>query len=265
MGRMTRAVRSRPTVPSGPPGRRRPPIRAAYEHYRLDREGALVSQTTLRFYDANVLPFLSWLDGEGVQRFEHLKVNHARRYRARLASRPGRHGRQLQPDTLHGSHRAVRTFLRWASREGCPVDSRILGLAPPRVPAKEPTVYHIAQVRAVLAACNPAVPTEDLMVRLLVGSGIRRAEVRGLWARMAIMPPRCSCVSSTPGVVDEPVPGGLSVEDAETIVRATTRHFRIRAATLATYAPDRDRDGRTVRVVLRLIELLGDYAGRNSW
>jgi arginase len=68
-----------------------------------------------------------------------------------------------------------------------------------------------------------------------------------------------------PGVIDEPVPGGLSLEDAETIVRATTRHFRIRAATLATYAPDRDRDGRTVRVVLRLIELLGDYAGRNSW
>ena len=68
-----------------------------------------------------------------------------------------------------------------------------------------------------------------------------------------------------PGVIDEPVPGGLSLEDAETIVRATTRHFRVRAATLATYAPDRDHDGRTVRVVLRLIELLGDYAGRNSW
>lgn len=42
--------------------------------------------------------------------------------------------------------------------------------------------YHIAQVRKVLAACSPDVPTEDLMVRLLVGSGIRRAEVCGLAA-----------------------------------------------------------------------------------
>jgi integrase len=48
------------------------------------------------------------------------------------------------------------------------------------VPDKEPTVYHIAQVRKVLAACNPAVPTEDLVVRILVGSGLRRAEICGL-------------------------------------------------------------------------------------
>jgi integrase len=48
------------------------------------------------------------------------------------------------------------------------------------VPDKEPTVYHIAQVRKVLAACNAAVPTEDLVVRILVGSGLRRAEICGL-------------------------------------------------------------------------------------
>src|SRR5262245_5401873 len=180
MGRMPRAARSRPTVASGPAGRRRPPIRAGYEHFRLDREGALVSRTTLGFYDAHVLPFLTWLEEEGVQRFEHLAVDHARLYRARLASTPGRHGRPRQPNTLHGSHRAITTFLRWASREGYPVDARILDLAPPRVPDAEPTVYHIAQVRAVLAVCKPDVPTEDLMVRLLVGSGIRRAEVCGL-------------------------------------------------------------------------------------
>ena len=60
------------------------------------------------------------------------------------------------------------------------MDGRILDLPAPRVPAKEPMVYHIAQVRMVLAACNPEVPTEELIVRLLVGSGIRRAEVCGL-------------------------------------------------------------------------------------
>jgi hypothetical protein len=102
------------------------------------------------------------------------------RLRAQRATRPGRHGQPLQPKTILESHRAILCFLRWARREGYHVDGRILELKAPRVPDKEPTVYHIAQVRKVLAACNPAVPTEDLVVRILVGSGLRRAEICGL-------------------------------------------------------------------------------------
>jgi site-specific recombinase XerD len=181
MAAMRSHARGQTTVVSRPAARRRrPPIRTAYDHFRLERQGDLVSETTLDFYDAMVLPFLTWLDGEGVERFDHLVVDHARMYRARLASTPGRHGRLLRPDTLHDSHRAIGTFLRWACREGYPVDARIFDLAAPRVPDQEPTVYHIAQLRKVLAACNPVVPTEDLIVRLLIGSGIRRAEVCGL-------------------------------------------------------------------------------------
>src|SRR5262245_10133169 len=95
MAAMRRAERGRSTGPSRPAARRQPAMRAGYEHFRLERQGALVSPSTLDYYDAMVLPFLTWLDGEGVQRFEHLDVNHARLYRARLASTPGRHGRPL--------------------------------------------------------------------------------------------------------------------------------------------------------------------------
>src|SRR5262249_2315687 len=138
---MRRPARGQTTVVSRPAARRRrPPIRTAYDHFRLERQGDLVSKTTLDFYDAIVLPFLTWLDGEGVERFDHLGVDHAHVYRARLASTPGRHGRLLRPDTLHDSHRAIGTFLRWACKEGYPVDGRILTLAAPRVPDKEPTV-----------------------------------------------------------------------------------------------------------------------------
>lgn len=63
-----------------------------------------------------------------------------------------------------------------------------------------------------------------------------------------------------PGVVDEPVPGGLSLEDAEAIIGAAAERFRIRAATLATYTPDLDEDEKTLRVGLRMLELLADYA-----
>jgi arginase family enzyme len=67
-----------------------------------------------------------------------------------------------------------------------------------------------------------------------------------------------------PGVVDQPVPGGLSLADAEQIVRGTAERFRIRAATLATYTPERDASDKTLLVGLRLIELLADYAGAAS-
>jgi integrase len=116
-----------------------------------------------------------------------LEVSRLRVYRAQLATRPGRrHGQPLQPKTILESHRAILCFLRWARREGYHVDGRILELTAPRVPDKEPTVYHIAQLRKVLAACNPAVPTEDLVVRILVGSGCggRRSAGWRCWVLM---------------------------------------------------------------------------------
>ena len=41
-------------------------------------------------------------------------------------------------------------------------------------------MYHVAQVRQILAACNPKLPQEELAVRILVGSGIRESELCGL-------------------------------------------------------------------------------------
>jgi arginase len=64
-----------------------------------------------------------------------------------------------------------------------------------------------------------------------------------------------------PGVVDPPVPGGLSLEDLEAAIRATAARFRIRAAALATYNPDLDQGERTLRAGLRIIELLAECAG----
>jgi integrase len=53
------------------------------------------------------------------------------------------------------------------------------------VPLKEATVFHIAQLRDVLAACNAERPQEELIVRVLVGSGVRAAELCGLAVRGA--------------------------------------------------------------------------------
>jgi len=64
-----------------------------------------------------------------------------------------------------------------------------------------------------------------------------------------------------PGVVFDPVPGGLSLEDMEEGIRAVFARFRVRAATLAVYNPDRDQDDKTLRAGLRIIEVLAEAAG----
>jgi arginase len=60
-----------------------------------------------------------------------------------------------------------------------------------------------------------------------------------------------------PAIADEPVPGGLTREQAEEIIRAAAARFDIRAVTLATYTPSNDHDEKTLRVALGLIELVG--------
>jgi arginase len=67
-----------------------------------------------------------------------------------------------------------------------------------------------------------------------------------------------------PGVVDPPVPGGLSLQDIEEAIGAAAARCRIRAAALATYNPDLDQDDRTLRAGLRIIELLAGCAGHRA-
>jgi arginase len=68
--------------------------------------------------------------------------------------------------------------------------------------------------------------------------------------------------ATAPGIVDEAVPGGLSLDQMEEVVRGVTSRFRVRAAALTTFTPARDEDDRTLRAGLRVIDLLGDYAAR---
>jgi len=84
MHRMSQAVSViAGSVPS--PSRRQPPILTAYEHFRLDRQGMLVSPKTLDYYDGMVLPFLrcGFLSKNGVAGYEHQRRAHGTEDRSR--------------------------------------------------------------------------------------------------------------------------------------------------------------------------------------
>jgi arginase len=68
---------------------------------------------------------------------------------------------------------------------------------------------------------------------------------------------------AAPGVVDEPVPGGLSLAQMEDLIRAVTARLPIAAATIATYTPVNDQQDKTLAADLRIIELLAQHAAQN--
>lgn len=68
---------------------------------------------------------------------------------------------------------------------------------------------------------------------------------------------------TAPGIVDEPVAGGLSLAQMEDLIHAVTTRLPIAAATIATYTPARDQQDRTLFADLRIIELLGEYAAQH--
>ena len=156
-------------------------LRDAYDLFRLEKQGSLLSPASLNFYDLHVGKLLTWLEvnNPGMSRFGDLEVEALRRYRGELAASPGRYDRHLSPETLLCSHRALRVFLRWADLEGYPVDSRLIRMPAPRVPHKEMTVFHMVQLRRLLAAASHS-PAEELTIRILVGSGVRMSELYGL-------------------------------------------------------------------------------------
>lgn len=61
-------------------------------------------------------------------------------------------------------------------------------------------------------------------------------------------------------VVDEPVPGGLSLPQMEGLIRAVTAWTRITAATIAAYTPARDHQNQTLAADLRILELIAQHA-----
>ena len=63
-----------------------------------------------------------------------------------------------------------------------------------------------------------------------------------------------------PGIVDPPVPGGLTAEQLEDVLGAVAERFRVSAAAVTTYNPERDESEKTLTTAVRLVELLGACA-----
>ncbi|HEY4026580.1 MAG TPA: hypothetical protein VGO86_09120 [Candidatus Dormibacteraeota bacterium] len=104
------SIKPQVTVRAGGAAAEAPPrsqLEAAYQQYRLERQGNMLSESTLVTDDALVSPFLAWVAACGVRRFADLDVGTVRAYRAQEATRIGKHGRKLRPYSVFDSHRTL--------------------------------------------------------------------------------------------------------------------------------------------------------------
>ncbi|MEO5953113.1 MAG: arginase family protein, partial [Chloroflexia bacterium] len=67
-----------------------------------------------------------------------------------------------------------------------------------------------------------------------------------------------------PGFPAFMAPGGMTLSQVEEAVRAVAVRFRIKAATVATFNPEHDTEGKALKVGLRLIEVLGEIGGNKA-
>jgi site-specific recombinase XerD len=160
-------------------------VRDAIELFILERRADKKQPSTIRYYRQQLGLFYTWLVQQDVPGDGPEDVSKALilAYRLHLQERGHTRlvGQPLQHTTLVASQRAVRTFFAWAEEEGYVIDGRILKLRKTRVPQKDATVYTLSQMNDILAAC--ASPTEELAVRLLVGTGVRLSEAVGVCLR----------------------------------------------------------------------------------
>ena len=178
-------------------------VRDAIELFILERRADKKQPSTIRYYRQQLGLFCAWLTKQDVPGDGPEDVTKALvlAYRLHLQERGHSRlvGQPLQHTTLVASQRALRTFFAWAEEEGYVIDGRILKLRKTRAPQKDATVYTLAQMDAILAAC--ASPTEELAIRLLVGTGVRLSEAVGVCLRG-----RMDCPTSRPTTSGAAVP-----------------------------------------------------------
>lgn len=107
---------------------------------------------------------------------EQLTVAVFREYGAHYSSlKRVRDGQPIDPATRRNYYVGWRSFINFLLDEDYDIDLRISRLRSPQQVHKQPTVYHVERLKQILQVCRT--PTEEIVIRTLVGTGMRRREL----------------------------------------------------------------------------------------
>lgn len=170
------------TVPRlGPIGPTSPPkptaLRRLTDSFRRSLAAENKSARTIQTYTESLGQLDAYLEAQGMPTDPlHIKREHVEAFIADLLER-------WKPATAHNRYRALNSFFGWCVEEGEIRTSPMAHMKPPAIPEAPPAVLDENQQRRLLKACEGQDFTDrrDMAIlRLLIDTGMRRAELAGL-------------------------------------------------------------------------------------
>lgn len=156
-------------------------VAAAIGHFARDLRAASKSPRTIETYTEAVNLFARFADGQGVTAVRDIDAGLIREWLLALEDAGNSDG------TRFNRYNGLKAFLRWATAEKLIAENPIVGVASPKPEAQPVPVLSEAQLTALLKAARGTGFEEvrdTALVRLLLDTGMRRAELAGLKGRL---------------------------------------------------------------------------------
>ena len=151
------------------------------DHLTVERG---LADNTLAAYRRDLDRYLAFLAGRGVEQLDAVDPGTVRAFVASVsASTHGPDGEPYRATTVSRALSTVRTFHRFAVREGLTEDDPTAGVVRPRLPRALPHPLTVEEVATILEAPRPEEPPglrDRAILELLYGAGLRVSELTGL-------------------------------------------------------------------------------------
>ena len=153
-------------------------IDAAIDSYRLSLRAGNKSPATIKTYLAALARFSRFLAERGMPRtLRAIRREHVEAFIVALQDAGQR------PATVSIAYRSLQPFFKWALGEDEIAASPMERMTPPIVPEEPPAILRNEELKAILDACAGAdfdARRDTAIIRLLLDTGMRRAELAGL-------------------------------------------------------------------------------------
>ena len=151
------------------------------DHLTVERG---LADNTLAAYRRDLDRYLAFLAGRGVEQLDAVDPGTVRAFVASVsASTHGPDGEPYRATTVSRALSTVRTFHRFAVREGIAEDDPTAGVVRPRLPRALPHPLTVEEVATILEAPRPEQPPglrDRAILELMYGAGLRVSELTGL-------------------------------------------------------------------------------------
>lgn len=141
--------------------------------FLIDRQARALSETTILYYQSNLLAFQDYLKSIGVTTIEALTPTHIRTYFIHLSA-------TCNPGGIHAHYRAIKAFLNWWSEEYEDPNWRnpIKKIKPPKVSNEPLPGISLNHIQKLLVTCDKSFigQRDRTIILFLLDTGLRRAE-----------------------------------------------------------------------------------------